>query len=67
MLLWTVTELFFTFRLKLVSALSEFRLCTERPNKRRYFGIYYGHYRTEQAFIMDLGFMGVHSDEDHQR
>jgi hypothetical protein len=56
-----------TFRLKPVSALGEFRLCTERPNKRSYFDIYDGHYRTEQAFTMGLGFLGVHSDEDHQR
>ena len=67
MLLWTVTELFLTFRLKLVNALGEFRLCTERANKRSYFEINYVHYRTEQALIVDLGFLGVHSDEDHQR
>jgi hypothetical protein len=62
MLLWTVTEL-----LKLVKALGEFRLCTERANKMSYFEINDVHYRTEQALILDLGFPGVHSDEDHQR
>ena len=41
-------------------------LLTKRPNKRIYLGINDGHYRTNQAFIVDLGFMGVHSDEDHQ-
>ena len=25
------------------------------------------HYRTKQAFIVELRFLGVHSDEDHQR
>jgi hypothetical protein len=29
--------------------------------------INYGHYRTKQTFIVELGFPGVHSDEDHQR
>jgi hypothetical protein len=23
-------------------------------------------YRTKQTFIVELGFLGVHSDEDHQ-
>ena len=32
--------------------------------KRRYLDINDGLYRT---FIVELGFLGVHSDEDHQR
>ena len=40
---------------------------TEHANKRSYFDINDGHYRTKQTFIVELGFPGVHSDEDHQR
>ena len=29
--------------------------------------INYGLFRTKQTFIVELGFLGVHSDEDHQR
>ena len=37
------------------------------PNKSSYLDMNIGHYRTNQAFIVELGFLGVHSDEDHQR
>ena len=40
---------------------------TELANKMSYFEINGVHYQTEQALIVDLGFLGVHSDEDHQR
>ena len=40
-------------------------LCTKRANKSSYLDINNGHYRT--AFIVELGFLGVHSDEDRQR
>ena len=39
---------------------------TERANKRSYFDINYGHYRTKQTLIVELGFLGVHSDEDQR-
>ena len=42
-------------------------LCTERANKSSYLDINNGHYRTNKAFIVELGFLGVHSDEDRQR
>ena len=42
-------------------------LFTKRANKRRYLDINDGLYRTKQTFIVELGFLGVHSDEDPQR
>jgi hypothetical protein len=42
-------------------------LCTKRANKSSYLDINKGHYRTNQAFIVELGILGVHSDEDRQR
>ena len=42
-------------------------LCTKRANKSTYLDINNGHYRTNQAFTVELGFLGVHSDEDRQR
>ena len=41
--------------------------CTKRTNKSSYLDINNGHYRTNQAFIVKLGFLGVHSDEDHHQ
>ena len=41
-------------------------LFTKHPNKRRYLDITDGHYRTNKTFMVELGFLGVHSDEDHQ-
>ena len=49
-----------TFRLDLHARLDLF---TKRPNKRSYYELY----RTNQTFVVELGFMGVHSDEDYQR
>ena len=42
-------------------------LCNKRANKSSYLDLNNGHYRTKQTFIVELGFLGVHSDEDHQR
>ena len=42
-------------------------LCTKRSNKTSYLDINNGHYRTNQAFIVEVGFLRVHSDEDCQR
>ena len=42
-------------------------MCTKSPNKSSYLDINNGHYRTNQTFIVELGFLGVHSDEDHQK
>ena len=44
-----------------------FDLCTKCANKSSYLNINNGHYRTNQTFIVELGFLGVHSDEDRQR
>jgi hypothetical protein len=35
--------------------------------KKEVFGHKYGLYQTKQTFNVDLGFLRVHSDEDHQR
>ena len=37
------------------------------PMQTEIFGYKYELYRTKQTFIVELGFLGVHSDEDHQR
>jgi hypothetical protein len=42
-------------------------LFTKRANKSSSLDINDGHYRTNQTFNVELGFLGVHSDEDHQR
>ena len=42
-------------------------LCTKRANKSSNLDINTGHYGTNQAFIVELGFLGMHSDDDHQR
>ena len=58
-----------TFRLNFrldLPARCEFGLCTKRA-KRRYLDINHGLYQTNQTFIVELGFLGVHSNEDHQR
>ena len=63
MFLRAVMELFELFR-PMIALLDLF---TKRPNKRRYLDITDGHYRTNQTFMVELGFLGVHSDEDNQR
>ena len=42
-----------------------FRLCTDRVNQKE--DINDGLYGTNQTFIVELGFLGVYSDEDLQR
>ena len=37
----------------------------KRTNKKEVFGHKDELYRTSQTFIVELGFLGVHSDEDH--
>ena len=39
----------------------------ERANNKKVFGHKDEPFRTNQTFIVELGFLGVHSDEDHQR
>ena len=53
------------FRLDL-PARRQFGLCTKRANQRC-LDINYGLYGTNQKCIVKLGFLGVHSDEDHQK
>jgi hypothetical protein len=38
----------------------------EHANKKAVFGHKDELYRTNQKCIVELGFLGVHSDEDHQ-
>ena len=40
-------------------------LLTKRVNKRRYLDINYGLHQTK-TFIVELGFLGVYSDEDQR-
>jgi hypothetical protein len=62
MFMQTVMEYFdFLFDLHVMN------LDLKARTKRRYLDINDGLYRTKQTFIVDLGFLGVHSDEDHQR
>ena len=42
-------------------------LFTKRPNKGRYLDINDELYQTNQKCIVELGILGVHSDEDDQR
>ena len=65
MFLWAVTELFELFVRRDLNALLD--LFTKRPNKRRYLDITDGHYQTNQTFMVELGFLGVHSEEDNQK
>jgi hypothetical protein len=67
MFLRAVTELFELFIRRSARHERALDLFTKRPNKRRYLDINDGHYRTNQTFMVELGFLGVHSDEDHQR
>ena len=64
MFLWTVME-FMDFS----SARASWSWITglNELTTRRNLDINDGHYRTKQTFIVELGFLGVHSDEDHQR
>ena len=63
MFLQTVAELFNILSARFV----RLDLFTKRANKSSYLDINDGHYRTKQTFIVELGFLGVHSDEDHQK
>ena len=42
-------------------------LFTKRANKSNYLDINDGHYRTKQTFIVEVGVLGVHSDENQQK
>ena len=42
-------------------------MCTKHASKSSYLDISNGHYRTKQRFIVELGFLALHSDEDNQR
>ena len=61
MFLRTVTEL-----LDFSSAPVIWIMGLKARTKRRYLDINDGHYRTNQTFIVELGFLGVHSDEDQR-
>ena len=61
----TATELFWLFVCTCVSWI--WITGINAWTKRRYLDINYGHYRTKQTFIVELRFLGVHSDEDKQR